>query len=467
MNSQNYDVIIIGSNINGFATASLLAKRGFSVCLIPHPHETVVAGGQVRFQPPPPVFYCWDYSRGALGYVLDILGLRGKLAFHPPEYIDKIISPSLAIERVFGWEAFQAMMLELFPKDREPLAFYFQEMSGLGEEWRRILQAESIYAVSSPVPKTLKYRNLSYADFVNRRFTSPDIQAILLANQPRTGVTLPVMAGYLVTQVFDYHSVPGGYGAVCAVLRETFCRLGGTYLDDPGVNPIRIKPGEYIRVEGEDREPLQAKCLVSTLDEATTIRKYLAEYHPNPPDNHKQLDPVAPFSVILKVNDGFAFQSLTAGHALYYFPDNDISHLLAGIEQGHHPVTPVRAYPDPDRRQVVLQTDLAARSFPASGDRYAMISDWMIQAIHRFIPIHGFIESQELYTPDRIETGLGYESGFVSRWAFRANEITSNPFDQKPLVSGIYNTGQWGGAWFTSAIAISRAAARYLNAWER
>src|SRR5690554_3295151 len=141
---DNYEVIVTGYNLNALATAALLTKSNYRVLLLNDRGETEyekILQTEIGFDT---LFYSWDYSVGAMKFVLEKLEI-GEIPYDKDSrYIDTVISPHISINRPFGWDAYRESLIHLYPREKEKLHFLFDEMKELGEEWRCLLRSQSL-----------------------------------------------------------------------------------------------------------------------------------------------------------------------------------------------------------------------------------------------------------------------------------------------------------------------------------
>ncbi len=437
---NKFDVVVIGSSIDGLAAAALLAKNGISTLVINHNKKNSNIYHEEK-----PLFYSWDCAHGVMGYVLDTLNIRKDLDIFKPAYIDRIITPDIDLMRPFGWNNYKERMLNLFPNEHKNLIFYFDEMTKLGEEWISLIQSSFVMNIAKS-KKMFQHKDIIYYDFVDSLFTNKKIKSILLANLPRMRTTLPVMAGYLVKQVFDSHYINGGYKKICTVFEKTINDFGSKVDKNKNARNIIINCKNDFNIECENHEAIECKWIISTFDELMTYKNYLHEYEYKPNFVNTIEEKISHFSIILYIKKDFDFKLFDPCFAYYYSLD----------EGDNNYFTTLKVYPDKEKKQIVLQKDINLQSIKRDTLDYNISKNRMISVISNHIEnFENFITRIEIQTPEQIEKGWGYSDGFCNRWAFNPDEIKNNPFTQNNSVKRLLTTGQWGGAWFTSSIAAS------------
>ncbi|MCL6591051.1 MAG: hypothetical protein K6U80_13990 [Firmicutes bacterium] len=453
---KKYDVIVIGLNLNGLVTASLLAKKGIQTLVVKHKGEDFLVNHA-------PLIYSWDCSKGAMNYVLNELGIREKIKMKRPQYVDRIVSSTLTIERPWGWDAYFDFMVKEFPEEKDHLNFYFQEMKELGEEWVRILQTGSIFQAKN-INKLIKYYNTKYEDFVFKLFRSMALKNILLMNTPREEVALPVMAGYLVTQIFDFHRIEGGYSKICQVLNESFLNFGGVVECEDTVEQIQRIDSDRFLIRCENKGPFEGKRIVSTYDELLMLKHYFPGFERRDQLSYdaNKIKPVTPLTIVLKMKEGFNFEAISEGFALYIIEDNKNWSFLKTNDNYQFKFI-IRVYPQPEQKRIILQVDINVDYNNINQNVLRELTGFMVEKINEINPIVSFIEEENIFLPNQIEQLTGYYKGFFWRWAFKAEEMAANPFEIETPISGVFTTGQWGGAWFTSAIVAARNVLKSLQ----
>ena len=453
---DNYEVIIIGYNLAALATAALLAKSNCRVLLLNDRAATEnekFRRAELGFDV---LFYSWDYATGAMKFVLEKLEIGELGGAEGGGYIDTVISPQGRLCRPLGWDAYRDTLVPAYPREKEKLHFFFAELKDLGDEWICFLRSGSLTDLAK-LKKTIKYRNLTYSRFVESLFDEGEIRRILLADLPQAGVTLPVMAGYLVTQVFDYHYIPGGYGRVCQLLQHALEEVGGSIsaVDEPlSVHP-ETNGGFIIETKGQT---FKGEKVVSTLDPLQTILRYFPGSSPGQSWAALKGDrpPVlTALFLILTMDQDFDSENLFPGAVLHKVSTARTDEYLASVERGQDFGQSFRVYKEQQRNRLILQADLPWKK--RDHNEYIMLSKELKAAFSGIFPYENWIKTEAIVTPDELERMTGYTKGSFRSWAFRPGESETNPFEQRLPTKGLFTTGQWGSAWFTAAVAAWRS----------
>ena len=445
---DKYEVTVIGYNLNALATAALLAKSGLQVLLLHDLSATErekLLRTEMGFNS---LFYSWDWSLGAMKFVLEKLEIGELDDNNDQGYIDTVITPYVELKRPFGWDAYRESLICCYPQEKEHLNFFFDEMEDLGKEWIVYLRSRSLAELQN-IRKTIKYRNLTYSRFVEDLFKNVELLSILLSDLPHAQVSLPVMAGYLVTQVFDYHHLEGGYGRVCGLLHKTFLQAGGCIASTEKGFKVILDEGGGFLLKTQQRT-VKSKNLVSTLDPLQTVLMYFPGWERAGFNGDEDPIPTSLF-VKLWMAKEVDLKTLFAGDILHIISTVRTDDYLKKAERGESLPQNYRVYKEYQKNQLILQVDLPWTV--RDGHYYPELVSEMKKTLCSFLPGGSRILEEEIITPEALERITGYTKGSFRRWAFRVGEMGVNPFDQRLPIEGLFTTGQWGSAWFTSAIA--------------
>lgn len=440
---NNFDVIVLGTSLDGLATAALCSKHGLKTAIIGHKNRLQNDFESIADAIP----YKWDAGIGVFAQIIKTLEIKNEIHFTQPEYIDEVHLDEFTITRKFGWMNYQNQLIELFPSDKDNLQTFFSEVYDIGQEWLLLLQTGSIFSVK----KMMKYRDTLYSDFVQQYFSNPSLVNLLNADIPRTNVTLPVMAGYISTQVFDCHIIKQNYTDLFSIFTK--------YLENSNVSIFRDENiSEILRNETDNNFILKTKkstCssswLISTFDENNTYKTYFPELNTNKFDI-KSYDPICLITAKIKIDKTYN-QIIPK---LFYSSKSPIE-TLHSLENGEsNNSLKIRIFSN--NEYLFIQGE-----FPPEYDE-AQSRKSIIEIAKSKYNISIQSNNQiTWFSADDIERHFGYSKGFAHRWAFRKNETSMNPFSHTTEIKNLLTTGHWGTAWFTAAITASRYVKQNLK----
>lgn len=418
-----YDVVVIGIDICGLSIAALLQKEGYKVAIIEHKYEVKDDVQNIREA----ISYRWDSKKGALSVVLNRLGIEQSKIAEEPKYVDMIIVDSYSLCRKFGWKQYKDQLCELYPKETSNIEFYFQELQELAAEWERLLIAGSVFKAGS-LKRMLHYKGTTYKQFVKQVFNNCQLQRILLIDLPSEDTALPVMAGYLVTQVFDSHYMEK------KLLEETllkkFLELNGIILTS---QIKKVKNEEVVKIEQIDGSIINCIKLVSTYDKYCTMCTYFSELHEDVTIKKHRMSNV----LVASINN-WEEQKIN--------PNSIVIDLCLGVDNS------MRCWVELSRKsnQVFIEWTEMDREIPSE-----FFLTEVLKCLNKSIGLNVTVEKYKIYTAKQIETALGMEGGDINRWAFTCDEMQKNVLKDNVLLPNIYTAGQWGRAWFTAAISVT------------
>lgn len=441
---NNFDVIVLGTSLDGLATAALCSKHGLKTAIIGHKNRLQNDFEDIADAIP----YKWDAGIGVFSQILKTLEIKNGIHFKQPEYIDEVHLENFTIPRKFGWMNYQLQLIELFPSEKDNLQTFFSEVYDIGQEWLLLLQTGSIFSVK----KMMKYRDTLYSDFVQQHFSNPTLVNLLNADIPRTNVTLPVMAGYISTQVFDCHLIKHNYSDLFTIFTHYLENSNVCILCDEDIFEIlRNETDNNFILKTKKSTVYSSSWLISTFDENNTYKTYFPEINTNKVDI-KSYDPVCLITAKIKI--GKAYNQILP--ILYYSSKSPIE-TLHSLENGENNNSlKIRIFSN--NENIFIQGE-----FPPEYDEVQSRKSIIEIAKSKFnIPIQPN-DQITWFTADDTEKYFGYSKGFTHRWAFRKNETSMNPFSHTTEIKNLLTTGHWGTAWFTAAITASRYVKQNLK----
>ena len=171
---MEYDYIIIGAGIGGLFVGSLLANYGKSVCILEQ--HTVPGGYGHSFQRKGYTFcselhYLWNCgSEEDGGYILRRLGLENEITFTSlnQDCFDKLNFPEISFNLAKGFKKNIERLSERFPDHRDSVLRYYNIISTLHDEMKRLPFSLSPLSL---IPNIFKFKNI----IKFRKWTTQDL----------------------------------------------------------------------------------------------------------------------------------------------------------------------------------------------------------------------------------------------------------------------------------------------------
>lgn len=431
-----YDVIVLGSGLTGLAAATLLAQDGQRALLIGDGQE---AEAEECFP-----LYHNDAEHGVLAMLLERLG--AEVSRTPLPVIDRILLPGsgVELERPRAFAAYREALEQRYPEAREALAKYFDVVEGLGREWLGVL-AGDLRMVPQDVPYCMRYFSLSYAKFVQKTCGEfPELTALLSAGLPTADTALTVMAGYLYGQVFDACVLDGGLPAVRRKLDQVLERHGCERITTQ--EPVLLLPeAEGLGVRFADGKVCRAGRVLDTRGDGEES---------GPADAKLSF-----FSVSITLQE--PMRQLPGAEVWHVLPEGDVSEMLGALEQGDL----LREVPlvlwNPDARAGLaekrrLRIDVPVAALGSEGAYDELLQTVLDQAEQCLPGLGARIASVTAVTPEEYGRRTGWDGGSGTRWAFSVKRVMKDPLNMETQRSHLYDTKQWGFAWFSAAYVAAR-----------
>ena len=274
---MKYDIVIIGSGLGGLECGCLLAKRGFSVCVL---EKNAVPGGclqsfgrgGLRFDTG---FHCVGglNEGGSLRPLFERFGLMD-LPWRRMD--DSGFAEVVLGDRSFffasGHERFVERLAEDFPRQRDNLKRFAAVLRETGEGLNRMLDAGSL--------GTLGYGNEAFGirafDFLRRTVDDPLLFNVLSGaslTMELNAATLPLYVFAQINNSFVQSSwrLEGDGSAIVDRLSENMTRNGGVVLTSAEATRLIETDGRISAVEFNGTERVEARCVISDAHPAATL----------------------------------------------------------------------------------------------------------------------------------------------------------------------------------------------------
>lgn len=457
MLAKEFDAAIIGDSIDALVCGALLAQHKVKTLII---GENSPVGGYCRPIKSkdllyPLCVYNWDINGGVMEIVLKELNLLDKIKFQKIDPLDRLIFPEHQIDRPADFGRYIDKLKSIFPDESAALDFYFEEANQLSKEWLAFLTDQSNNALFK-YKKILQYYKTDYKGFLNNKFKNAQLKGILSANIPFSGITFTGMAGYLISQIFNTCHIEDGVSHLIERLYAHYLQNGGSFYEQGELAEILIDENQVTGFRLKDDIIVNTKRLITTssIEKAFSYTDIEQPYPAVKRENKSSF-----FSVILKLKNKHNFNF---GWCCYFYPEYDVFSLYEQIESGDAiDQFPIRIYTDPnDEYALRIEMDISYSRFIDIETELESLADILTEQALKQVEYNfpGTVENidyKEIITPIQVENASNISQGMNNAWALSVSETMKNPLINSTSINGLYSTGNWGCAWFSSAKTVS------------
>lgn len=418
------DVVIIGEDLSGIATACLLQRHGVSTCIVRHKDDLWTQYNNSNT-------YYWDCSVGALSKFFKDLEIEYPPFFQKKNYVDYIYIDGKRIVRPFGWRNYQKILSEAFPEQKDELNIFFETMQSIANEWQRILETGSIFGAGR-LENMIKYRDVSYLEYLELMICNEGLRKILSIDCVKDNAALPVIAGYVVTQIFD------GYFVDCIeeltlFLKERYMQMGGHWLGAEPVKKISRESSGYL-VELSNSFEIKTGTVVSSY--GLSLTKELYNIGLALENKYSRHDRVRCY--------------MAEGTLLY----NSECHLRIKAFLNYQKAqykTLVSLFKSPKANSAIIRFDV-----PIEEAERLNLAKNLSKVVRQDPLLRSYVKDAVMIYPGANKITNGMHTDFLG-WEFTCTEIKGNVMAQDTAQDGIYTLGQWGDAWFTAALVVAKS----------
>jgi phytoene dehydrogenase-like protein len=292
---KTWDAIVIGSGLGGLTSAAYLAAAGQRVLVLER-YDVLGGNSHVFRRKNQWEFDCGVHFIGDCGpdgqmpTLLRGLGVDDRIEFLPLERegYDTIIGPDLELRVPFGWDAFEANLVQTFPAEERAVRRWLSTMRRIGEAFERrhaiatprdILALVRRSGVAAPWIVAPSAALMARCGLSPRAIMALSAQAGALAS-PTSVLPVVVHAGYLQNYCERGAWYPRGGGQMLsAALSEVVQSHGGTVRTHAHVERILIDSGRVGGVLLRSGEELRTAVVVAAGDIKKTYRDLIGEEH--------------------------------------------------------------------------------------------------------------------------------------------------------------------------------------------
>lgn len=274
-----FDVVIIGSGIGGLECAYILSKEGYKVCVLEKNRQ--LGGSLQTFVRGKAIFDTGIHYIGGLGEGQNLnqsfkyFNIMDKLHLHRMDNdgFDRITFNDDPIEykHAQGYENFVEQLAQQFPKERENLKIYTEQI----QEVCNYFPLYQLKEDEAPIIGT-KYLDINARDFISSIISDPKLQNVLAGSNALyagDGTKTPLYVHALVANTYiesSYKCVDGG-SQIERLLAHNIKLNGGVIRNYSEVTKIVEANGVVTHVELATGEHIEGKNFISNLHPSNTM----------------------------------------------------------------------------------------------------------------------------------------------------------------------------------------------------
>ncbi|MBX7258904.1 MAG: NAD(P)/FAD-dependent oxidoreductase [Candidatus Hydrogenedentes bacterium] len=300
MNTQDFDVIVIGSGMGGLALGSILAQMRKKRVLILERHYRL-GGFTHAFDRPGGrswdvgLHYVGDMHPGSMSRSLfDFVTAGGVDWARMPSPFEKFVYPDFTFDVPDDSRECRQRLVDRFPDERAAIEQYFNDVKAASRWFSMHLMAKSAPSVVALPVRLFKKASDSLAlgttrEYMEHRFRDPRLRAVLLSQWGDYGLP-PSQSAFVIHALIVSHYWRGGYypvgGAetIAQAIQPIIETRGGACLVNHPVTEILLEGNKAVGVkvrvkhgkEVSERE-FRAPIVVSNAGAAVTYRDLLPE----------------------------------------------------------------------------------------------------------------------------------------------------------------------------------------------
>ncbi|MCB1143788.1 MAG: NAD(P)/FAD-dependent oxidoreductase [Leptospiraceae bacterium] len=294
--SENYDVICIGSGMGSLTTASFLAQYSNKKVLIIEKHFQ--AGGYTHSFARKQGKYHWDVGIHYIGdmqeggfcrQLMDKVSNKNVQWKQMPEPFEKFIFPTRTFS-LYGDEGkFKSDLIEQFPSEKESIEKYFEDIRKVSAVFGKSMMIKfstpGLKAMTAPLKDD---SIITLKDYMDKSFQDEELKAILCSQWGDYGLP-PSKTSFATHAALVVHYLKGGFypiggaGKIFDSIEPIVKSKGGDVLTSTEVTEILIRDGKAVgvktkRLRGEKEEKeYYAPIIVSGTGAMITYTRLIPE----------------------------------------------------------------------------------------------------------------------------------------------------------------------------------------------
>lgn len=293
--TNNFDIVVIGSGIGGLTAAALLARAGKSVLVIEQ-HDR--PGGYAHaFKRKRYIFDSGVHITSGCGLggypggqvmrrVLQAVKVYDELQFIPVNPFAHAGYPGITIDLPVTGNAFIETLSNLFPDQKQGLSDLLELCYQIAIEAARadtLMVTQDSALIQEQLSTLLKYRQATLAEVWNKYIQDPQLQSIFATHWPYLGlppskVSFVYWAAMLISYLEDgAYYCKGGFQKLADALVKGLINHGGKIRYKSAVTKIRIADNQVQSVLLATGEEIHAPTIITNADARQTIYKMIGE----------------------------------------------------------------------------------------------------------------------------------------------------------------------------------------------